>query len=153
MREKAGKRILILSDSDLLFNVIEANLKQAHLEVERFEPRDRNLVFSERASYPDLIVVASSSPASEPIVSLFKAALIGQIGQTPLLIISDRKFEADKEGRIFHLEFPFDPDALHDRVQTLLDHTNTKNECSPNAPLESTRFEIRGADCGSLTTD
>ena len=131
MSQREKKRVLILSDSRLLSNVIEVNLKQMHLEVDHFElssgnpagPRDQ---VSKKKDHPDLILVASSLAASEPIVYLFKAALTEKIGQTPILIISDRQFPADPDGQIYHLDFPFDPDALRDMVLALLDRTETK---------------------------
>ena len=135
--ERAKKRILILSDSKLLSNVIEANLKQAHLEVGRFELHGgnpvspKNQVFK-KGGHPDLILVASISAASEPIIALFRAALTEKIGQTPILIISDRQFQADPEGQIYHLDFPFAPDALRDRIQTLLALANTNSEHGPD---------------------
>jgi DNA-binding response OmpR family regulator len=125
---QSGRRILVLGDSELLFNVIEANLRQSRLRIDRFELRKRNPA-SQRARVSgsfDLIIVASSSPTSEPVVSLSKAALTEHIGHTPILIISDREFEADHEGLIYHLDFPFEPDALRNLVLALLDRTETK---------------------------
>jgi len=68
----------------------------------------------------DLIVVAMSSPTSEPVVALARASLAGQIGQVPLLIISDRPFHSDPNDRIIHLDFPFDIDGLCDKVKEVL---------------------------------
>jgi hypothetical protein len=61
-----------------------------------------------------------SSPTSEPVVALSRASLAGQIGQVPLLIISDRPFQSDPDDRIIHLDFPFDIDGLHDKVEKIL---------------------------------
>ncbi len=128
--ELSGKRVLVLGDSELLFNVIEANLKVAPLKIDRFELRRRSPGCSRTqasASF-DLIIVASSSPCSEPVVSLSRAALTEHIGRTPILIISDREFEADQEDLIYHLDFPFEPDRLRDLVLALLDRSETDGE-------------------------
>jgi hypothetical protein len=133
----AGKRVLVLSDNDGLSRAIELNLERSHLEVVKFalsSPRPR---YPEHTSSRacrgvegwesqnevgdfDLIVVAMSSPASEPVVALYRASLVGQIGQVPLLIISDRPFQSDPGDRIIHLDFPFDIDGLHDKVEKIL---------------------------------
>jgi hypothetical protein len=70
----------------------------------------------------DLIVVATSSPSSEPVVELARSALTGYIGRVPLLIISDRPFAPDPQDWITHLSFPFQVDELRDRVRELLKH-------------------------------
>jgi hypothetical protein len=127
--ELRGKRVLVLGDSELLFNVIEANLKVARLKIDRFE-LGRRSPDSQRSQGPgsfDLIIVASSSPCSEPVVSLSRAALTEHIGRTPILIISDREFEPDHQGLIYHLDFPFEPDALRDLVLGLLDPNGTND--------------------------
>ena len=130
MGELSGKRVLVLGDSELLFNVIEANLKLARLKIDRFELRRRSPGCPRSQACPsfDLIVVASSSPCSEPVVSLCRAALTEHIGRIPILIISDREFEADHEDLIYHLDFPFEPDALRNLVLALLDRTETNDK-------------------------
>lgn len=136
----AGKRVLVLSDSDLLFEVIEANLKQIHVQADRLgtvtktTPSDGNVehpcgpgslqpqrcLEKAEANDCDLIVVAISSSNREPLVALFNAALTEHVGRVPLLIISDRGFDACQEGRIFHLDFPFDSAELRYKIQALL---------------------------------
>ena len=127
MTKQSGKRVLVLGDSQLLFNVIEANLKQPGLKIERFELRrgSPGCPMSQATPGFDLIIVAGSSPCSEPVVSLSRAALTEHIGRTPILIISDRAFEADREDLIYHLDFPFQPDALQELVTALLNRTET----------------------------
>jgi hypothetical protein len=45
------------------------------------------------------------------------------------LIVSDRKFDSDDEGQIFHLDFPLDVGELCHRVQTIIDRNDrTKRE-------------------------
>ena len=117
----AGKRVLVLSDNDGLSRAIELNLKHSHLEIIRLalsSPGQRGSQ-AEVGDF-DLIVVAMSSPTSEPFVALARASLAGRIGQVPLLIISDRAFHSDVDDQIIHLDFPFDIDGLHDKVKEIL---------------------------------
>jgi len=125
-KHKSGKLILVLSDSDLLFSVICANLQQPELTLLQRNPTSNRALSLQKNgktknSVPDLIIVASSSPSTEPVVALAEAALNDQVGQTPLLIISDRNFATCYEKKIFHLDFPFDPEALRHSVCALLD--------------------------------
>jgi DNA-binding response OmpR family regulator len=117
----AGKRVLVLSDNDILSRAIELNLKQSHLKVVRLalsSPGQRGSQ-AEVGDF-DLIVVAMSSPTNEPIVALARASLAGRIGQVPLLIISDRPFHSDPDDQIIHLDFPLVIDGLHDKVKEIL---------------------------------
>lgn len=119
-----GKRVIVLSDDERLARVIESALKHSHLEVEGLvlgSPKQRGSQ-TELGDF-DLMVVAVSSPTSEPVVVLAMASLAGRIGQVPLLIISDRPFHPDLDDQIFHLDFPFDIDELHDRVEEILSQT------------------------------
>lgn len=127
--DSTGKRVLILSDNDRLSRAIELNL-DGGLEVEimelassprqRPEPVEGQHRSPAEAGHFDLIVVAMSSPTSEPVVALAKASLAEYIGQVPLLIISDRLFRSDPEAQIIHLDFPFDIDRLQAQVRELL---------------------------------
>ena len=108
------KKVLILSDNKSLSRAIELNLN-SRLEVKiiklaselptQWEAQTGTTDF-------DLIILAMSSPDSEPVVTLARASLIKRIGQTPLLIISDRPFDVEPEHRITHLNFPFEIDRL-----------------------------------------
>lgn len=125
--DHAWKRALVLCDNNFLFDVIESNLTHIKVKADWLKicsqsdqkPDQKTEIYSKNGR-PDLIVVAISSAHSEPLVALFHAALIGQIGRVPLLIISDRKFEPCLEGQIFHLDFPFESAALRRTVQSLL---------------------------------
>ena len=115
----AGKRILVLSDNDGLARAIELSLgKRLGAEVivlatlrvpHQGEPQ-------ETIGDCDLIVVATSSPTSEPVVALARASLAQRIGRVPLLIISDRPFHSEPDDQIVHLDFPFDLDTFYERV-------------------------------------
>ena len=123
-----GKHVLVLSDNDGLARAIEVNLCDPYLKVTRIvlNPTGRPTNEAERGDY-DLIVVALSSPANEPVVALAWASLAGRVGQVPFLIISDRPFRSDPADRIAHLYFPFDIDRLHGRVSEILLEGNGLN--------------------------
>jgi hypothetical protein len=121
-KQEDRKRIIVISDNDLLFKAIEQNLhNHRRLEVHRSvadapeevgQPADQNGW--------DLMIVALSEPVGEPVVELVRASLAGWLGQVPLLIISERSFDSQPVDKIFHLGFPFTPAALRDTVANLL---------------------------------
>jgi hypothetical protein len=117
-----GKRVLILSDNEGLSRAIVLNLNSC-LEVRtaRFEPKSPQgwKLQTENAGF-DLMIVAMSSPTSEPVVALARASLAGLIGQVPLLIISDQPFDCTPDDLITHLDFPFDIDRLCYTVREML---------------------------------
>jgi DNA-binding response OmpR family regulator len=118
----AGKRVLVLSDNKRLSRAIELNLDR-RLGVEVVILASSSL---EQRGSPagdgdfDLIVVAMSSPGSEPVVALARASLVERVGKVPLLIVSDRPFDSDPGDQIIHLDFPFDIDRLQSKVRELL---------------------------------
>lgn len=114
----AKKKILVLSDNDKVTKVIRLTLNgDIEVQVARTAPRPQE---QSGCDDVDLIVVATSSHTSEPVVELARSALTGYIGRVPLLIISDRPFAPDPQDRITHLSFPFQVDELRDRVRELL---------------------------------
>ena len=117
----AGKRVLILSDNEGLSRAIELNLDGGlEIEVVKLASSPGKGKSPAEVGEFDLIVVAMSSPTSEPVVALAKASLAEYIGQVPLLIISDRLFRSDPDAQIIHLDFPFDIDQLQAQVRELL---------------------------------
>ena len=116
------KTVLVLSDDDRLSRAIELSLNQSiEVKIIRLAPPSS----AQRSSQAevgdfDLMVVAMSSPTGEPVVALAKASLAKHIGLVPLLIISDKPFSSDLDSRIAHLDFPFDPHAIQDKVRELL---------------------------------
>ncbi len=114
----SAKRILVLCDNQKLSKALQLNL-QEHWQVSQTALHvSRQL--SRRVDEFSLIILALSSPASEPVVALTRAALIKYIGRIPLLIISDRPFPPSPEEHITHLDFPFNPQSLYARVQEIL---------------------------------
>lgn len=117
-----GKRVVVISDNDLLFRAIEQNLHgRLRMEVLR-SVADTPTQVQAQANRDgwDLIVVALSEPVGEPVVELVQASLTRWLGRVPLLIISERPFEARPEQKIVHLSFPFAPDELFDTVAWML---------------------------------
>jgi hypothetical protein len=113
-------KALVLSDNDGLSRAIAINLrKHFTMEIVQIAP-DTSAPPDDAASDVKLIVVALSSPNSEPVVMLSRNALTGYIGQVPTLIISDRPFKAAPRDRIFYLNFPFDIDQLANKVKEIL---------------------------------
>jgi hypothetical protein len=126
------KRTLVVSDSSKLATVIAVSLKQRfrmHVVARTFEQVLGKGALPQPEPQPegpldphslDLVILAVSSPSSEPITLLAQASLAEQIGHMPLLIISDRPFSPNLEYRILHLDFPFDMGRLCDRVKEIL---------------------------------
>jgi hypothetical protein len=117
-----GKRVAVLSDSEMLFKAIEVNLN-SRLKVNIVRPVSDLVVRPDaeaRIDEFDLIVVAISQSGSEPVVALSRASLARLISQVPLLIISEKPFESDPSDNIVHLDFPFKPNVLRDQVRKLL---------------------------------
>ncbi len=123
-----AKRVVVLSDHNLIFRAIQLALDN-WLEVEVLDPaQELSQGPGSRSTLGacDLIVVAASSPSTEPVVALVRSSLVDRIGRTPLLIISDRPFAAVPEARISHLRFPFDPAQLRDTIRGILGQASAR---------------------------
>lgn len=123
-----AKRVVVLSDHNLIFRAIQLALDN-WLEVEVLDPAQelsQGPGAQSSLGACDLIVVAASSPSTEPVVALVRSSLVDRIGQTPLLIISDRPFAAVPEARISHLRFPFDPAQLRDAIRGILGQSSAR---------------------------
>jgi hypothetical protein len=114
------KRAVILSDNDLLFQAIAANLSHClNMQIVGPGPGDQGGGLQPEDPL-DLIVVALCGRGGEPVLALARASLAGQIGRVPILIISNRPFYPRPEEQVAYLHFPFRPDELQDRVRGLL---------------------------------
>jgi hypothetical protein len=111
------RRMVLLCDDDKLSRAVQVSL-QNYGRVIRLEADSQA---NERPADAALIVIALSSPVTEPVVLLAKAALGDRIGHTPILIISDRPFEPMPGKLISHLEFPFSSQALAHKVAEILE--------------------------------
>lgn len=113
------KKILVLCDSPMLAKALRLNL-QAHWPVGQTVLHS-SLQPQCQVDDCGLIILALSSPASEPVVALTRAALAQYLGRIPLLIISDRPFPPSPHERIAHLDFPFTPTTLNSKVEEILE--------------------------------
>ena len=94
-----GKRVIVFCDHPTLAEAIGLSLRhQLHVEIVR-DAADPSVTGGgvDRPSGPDLIVLATSSPDSEPVLALAQASLGAKIGVIPLLITSYRPFDADTQ--------------------------------------------------------
>jgi hypothetical protein len=117
-----GRRAVIVSDNELLTKAIEVCLAD-RWQMDVIEPP------ADLVGWPsmglglqrlDLIVVAVSAWAGEPLLALVRASLARQIGRVPILVVSERRFESHPNEKILHLGFPFDSEELHEKVGGLL---------------------------------
>jgi hypothetical protein len=115
-----GKRVVVLSDNRGLSRVIEFSLKNHDLEVIDPSLMSGNGGEPSRVKDLDLIIVAMSLPTSEPLETLSKASMSDQIGQIPLLIISERPLRSAPDDQVEHLGFPFGLDGFYHKVETIL---------------------------------
>lgn len=116
--------ILLIGDNGLLVRLVAANLAPLTATAVLLGPDSSAVPLnpdSSRECLPyKLILLALSRSSNEPVVVLARAGLTQAIGSIPLLIISDRTFQADPERNIFHLPFPFSAEALRQHVADLL---------------------------------
>jgi hypothetical protein len=68
-----------------------------------------------------LIIVSLSSQDGEPLVALQRAGLTCCIERVPILIISERAFDAEPRDLIQHLDYPFTPETLGRAVERLME--------------------------------
>ncbi len=118
--EQRRKRMLVVSDNPTMARTIEVVAGEEWVVAKAVLPNQDRRDKPEEYGCPDLIVVALSSTASEPIVALAQAQAICHVGQVPVLIISDRQFDSDPDTRIAFLDFPFSVDELGDRLAAML---------------------------------
>lgn len=116
--------ILLIGDNGFLLRLVATNLAPLTATAVLVGPDlsvvPLNPVTSRECLPYKLILLALSRSSNEPVVVLARAGLTHVIGSIPLLIISDRTFQADPERHIFHLPFPFSAEALRQQVADLL---------------------------------
>ncbi len=120
MTRDLTRKALVLSDHDGLYRSLALHLnKGLGINVIRHEP-DSPTSEPRRADDVDLVVLAQSVPAGEPIMVAAKTLLGGRIGRVPTLIISSEPFPSIPQARVFYLSFPFSIDGLYARVTEIL---------------------------------
>lgn len=116
--------VLLIGDNSFLLRLVATNLAPLNAASILLDP-ETNVIPANTDSAHDgrpykLILLALSRSSNEPVVVLARAGLTQLVGLTPLLIISDRAFQADPVRHIFHLQFPFSAEALRQQVAELL---------------------------------
>jgi hypothetical protein len=134
------KKVLVISDNKSVAEIIglieTADLKIAQLRLNSAHPIENPIPPEE----PDLLVLALSSYANEPIVALAQTSLTGFIGRIPILVISAKPFKSDRANRITHMDFPFTVDQLNARVRNILPgETQDTEEQNPPPALDDTQ--------------
>ena len=118
-----SRNALILCDYDALYAAVELQLSS--LQQARVIRYKSNSSAAATEDFPadkvDLIIVATVSPAKDPMALLSKAALLNRVGETPVLIISELPSRSESDDRITYLNFPFDIDQLPGTVKHILD--------------------------------
>ena len=120
--DKADKRILVVSDDKRLSRAIELNLNSrlaVDIVMDATGPLEQAAGRMKNDDL-DLIVVAASSPSSEPVVALARARLAHHIGRIPILLISDRPVAPALDTKIDHLAYPFGINELCEAVREIL---------------------------------
>lgn len=112
---KRDKTILIQSDSEMLSKIITDTLQHTCHQMSL----DR-IYLPSTPEYADLIILALSGPNNLPVVALTRAHIAGQVGKTPIVTLSQQKFDSSATHRLCHLSLPIEPAALRHQVQALL---------------------------------
>jgi hypothetical protein len=120
MTETRKKRALLVSDDESVSKIIELAIGGAVTVIPLKLKLSDSLEDRGRPGNWDLIILALSSYASEPLVALANAGVPVELGQVPLLVISDRPFTSDRKVHIHHLDFPFSVAQLSDAIHHIL---------------------------------
>ncbi len=116
--------ILLIGDNTFLLRLVATNLAPLTAAAVLLDPDTSAIPFKADTVHESLpyrlILLALSRSNNEPVVVLARAGLTQLVGRIPLLIISDRTFQADPERHIFHLQFPFSAGAFRQQVAGLL---------------------------------
>ena len=141
--------ILLVGDSRFLLDLVTANLAPLTAETILLGsvPGPVPTCCAPSAAHAPplrLVVLALSHSSSEPVVILDQLGLTGIVGTVPLLIISDRPFQAGIERRIFHILFPFSATTLRQVVDAvLLDAAATHFPASTPASQSVARSAVK----------
>lgn len=126
MTDVMSKQVHVLCDYDALYAAIElklSGLPQVRvIRLDSLSPEHSN----NGRFAGDLIIVAPVPPINDPMYILSRASLLDQVGQVPVLIISEQPSRSESDDRITYLNFPFDMDDLNCTVVDILE----KRSCS-----------------------
>lgn len=113
-------RIGVLADSARLLNVIKYVLADSCLLISQVVDGSADSFPAVEISVMQLVILAVGRPESEPLVMLGQAGLGCLVGVVPILLITERPFYPAPDSRIYHLDYPFPPDALKRMLQELI---------------------------------
>jgi hypothetical protein len=118
-----SKQVPVLCDHDALYAAIELKLNALpHVRVIRLGPNPPGQPAAKRPNgMYDLIIVAPVPPISDPLSVLKNASLLGQVGQVPVLVVSEQPSRSETDDKITYLNFPYDMDDLTGTVVRILD--------------------------------
>ena len=112
---------LLLCDSDKLARLVELILDaDGHCQTILL---DEPLPWSVPATPWDLLLIAFSRPAAEPLSVLSRASLTQWVGRRPILIIMPTLFASRPDELIWYLEFPWAGQTLSHSVTEILAST------------------------------
>lgn len=116
---KSDPQIILLSDSYRMAGICDSYLSS------RFRVAAYLVSQSKRPNidlhHNSLIVLALSSPSSDPVIVLLKAELVGYISQVPILIISRHPFESQPDELIWHLGLPLNRQGLYECIDRIIE--------------------------------
>ncbi len=115
-RPKRDKSILIQSDCGMLSQAICDSLQHT---CHQMLSNGINLAYASASA--DLIILALSGPDTLPVVALTRASIVGQVGRTPIVVLSQHPFDSSEAKRIYSLPLPVEPAALRHQIQALLE--------------------------------
>ncbi|MBI5034371.1 MAG: hypothetical protein HZB51_27935 [Chloroflexi bacterium] len=120
LQQPDPKKVLLLSDNESVAKLI-SHIATDDLNVVRFSlaPKKQPEKIAATGHF-DLIILALSQYASEPIVALAQASLLKAVGQVPMLIISDKSFQSDPTMLITHMDLAFSIGHLNTQVREML---------------------------------
>jgi hypothetical protein len=114
--------VVVLSDHQVLRKAIEFGLRHRfQIEVVESSVNEPGQYVRIEGEDLDLVVMTTLSSTDEPMLALAKASLDVQLGQVPLLIISQQPLGSTFDcKKVFHLHFPFSYDELYTKTAEIL---------------------------------
>lgn len=123
-------QVLIIGDNHFLVKLVVTNLAPLAVDViDLSECGNSAAPGADARCTCRVLLLALSQSNNEPVVILARTGLTHLVGTVPLLIISDRTFQADPERCIYHLPFPFRANALRQTVDHLLAGPASHRHC------------------------